>query len=376
MPRTMPTSTPGRPVVLKGGIPTFHWPRLTRVHRHIRLRLHAFYIIGLGISMCLSVLPPFGVSALAQSGDASHVSSNTVARSCSDDRCSALVGVGAGSWVSTYCWRDGGGDGNTQRWFRVNAGGTIGWINLTYVDQQASVPYCSDVRPNEAIFQDQRVWTNNGRYFVVMQADGNLVEYGPGGAMWASNTSGTPAPWAVMQADGNFVVYSGAGNPVFNTGTGFGGTTLAVQDDGNLVEYAPTYGPVWASSWHVAPPGAVRTSYNWAQGDTTQCTYLALYLWHQFTAEHNYPNFKYGANAGQWVNAIDGWPSYQTPMTQAMVVWPATPGHVAWVNAVAPDGAGWYNINITERNFDYRGSDRTIWMPMPHGLWFIPAPAL
>ncbi|HUZ51026.1 MAG TPA: hypothetical protein VMU94_00645 [Streptosporangiaceae bacterium] len=42
-----------------------------------------------------------------------------------------------------------------------------------------------------------------------MQGDGNLAEYGSGGAMQASNTAGHPGAALVDQQDGNQVIYVG-----------------------------------------------------------------------------------------------------------------------------------------------------------------------
>ena len=71
-----------------------------------------------------------------------------------------------------------------------------------------------------------------------MQSDGNLVLYSFGVAMWATGTVGTGAV-VVMQGDGNLVEYSHHSKPLFASGTdGHGGATAAIQDDGNLVVYA------------------------------------------------------------------------------------------------------------------------------------------
>ena len=71
---------------------------------------------------------------------------------------------------------------------------------------------------------------------LVYQNDGNLVLYGPSGALWASNTVGQPPGFATMQDDGNVVVYRADGVPIWATDTsGMPGAELRVQDDGRLV---------------------------------------------------------------------------------------------------------------------------------------------
>ena len=340
-------------------------------HRHHWRCKGRAAVAVMALASLVAVAAPRTV-ADAQGTASSLVTRATSLRNCNDTRCSPLMNLAPGTWVTTLCWRDGGWDASTNRWFRVQVGATVGWVNLSYVGTQAAVSYCADLRPNESLFANQSVWSSNGRYVLVMQSDGNLVEYGPSGAMWASATQG--ANWAVMQGDGNLVVYRTSGGAVWNTGTGFAGTSLAVQDDGNVVEYAPAYGAVWAASWHEGH--GRRSGANAAAADPSQCTYYALEMWKAFTAQHNYPAFKYGANAGGWVQAIDGWAAAQIPMTQALVVWPGQPGHVAWVLGLAPNGRGGYSMYVTERNYDWHGSTRSIWMPVSSGLWFIPAPAL
>ncbi len=89
-----------------------------------------------------------------------------------------------------------------------------------------------------------------GQYTLIMQTDGNLVIYGNGCVIWASDTAGTgSSDYLVMQGDGNLVIYTSVGKPVWasNTaGTG-SGNYLNMQVDGNLVVYTSVAAPVWAS---------------------------------------------------------------------------------------------------------------------------------
>lgn len=89
----------------------------------------------------------------------------------------------------------------------------------------------------------------NGKYFLAMQSDDNLVLYKKGaGALWSTKTTGTGAYAVIMQKDGNFVVYDAKGKPLWSSKTGGNaGAYLAVQDDGNLVVYTPKGTPLWAT---------------------------------------------------------------------------------------------------------------------------------
>jgi hypothetical protein len=110
--------------------------------------------------------------------------------------------------------------------------------------------------------------TPDGRTFLTMQADGNLVLYfAPFGAsvwaqpIWASNTSGNPGAHAAMQSDGNLIVYGPTEvcAPLFGTNvcgfpilwasyTSGSGVQAAVQNDGNFVIYDATGKALWASN--------------------------------------------------------------------------------------------------------------------------------
>ena len=88
----------------------------------------------------------------------------------------------------------------------------------------------------------------NGQYTLTVQAsDGNVVLYGPGGAIWqAPNTVGNPGDCLIMQADGDLVVYDSSGNALWTSGTvGNPNAYAAVQDNGNLAIYTPDGTPVW-----------------------------------------------------------------------------------------------------------------------------------
>ena len=102
----------------------------------------------------------------------------------------------------------------------------------------------------------------NGAYVLLMQTDGNLVEYGPSGPMWSSNTPGSGASnRLVMQTDGNLVMYTASGGVPFATGEVGSGSNdyLAVQNDGNVVQYA-TGGAVFATN--SAAERAIQWFYN------------------------------------------------------------------------------------------------------------------
>lgn len=88
----------------------------------------------------------------------------------------------------------------------------------------------------------------DGRYRFVMQRDGNLVLYGPGGrALWASNTRDRGSDHLRMQSDGNLVIYDAGNRAIWQSNTpGHPNSYLIVQNDGNVVVYSGAQ-PLWAT---------------------------------------------------------------------------------------------------------------------------------
>lgn len=103
---------------------------------------------------------------------------------------------------------------------------------------------------NRTMRRGMTVKSADGRYTFAMQNDGNLVLYGPSGrAVWSSDrvtSSWRAQEFVIFQADGNLVTYGG-GRAVWSTSTaGKGATRFEVQNDGNLVVYAGNRA-LWAS---------------------------------------------------------------------------------------------------------------------------------
>ena len=80
--------------------------------------------------------------------------------------------------------------------------------------------FCPELDQNVSLLPGEALHSPDGNYSLVMQSsDGNLVEYGPNGAVWASCTTLWPGSVATMQDDGNFVVYGPGHIARFATGT-------------------------------------------------------------------------------------------------------------------------------------------------------------
>lgn len=88
----------------------------------------------------------------------------------------------------------------------------------------------------ESLMPGEHLFSENRRFVLALQSDGNLVLYKNGRARWATHTGG-PVMRAVLREDGNFLV---EGNGVlWETNTaGHPNAVLVVQNDGNVVLYA------------------------------------------------------------------------------------------------------------------------------------------
>jgi predicted alpha-1,2-mannosidase len=115
----------------------------------------------------------------------------------------------------------------------------------------------NQLRAGQRLTRGQQLDSPNGRFHLVLQADGNLVIYdGPPqqNPIWATSTWNLPADRkptrADMQADGNFVLYNEANQGAWASGSWGAGRVnpyLEMQDDGNLVIYHNGTAPLWAS---------------------------------------------------------------------------------------------------------------------------------
>ncbi|MDO7904942.1 hypothetical protein Q5741_00775 [Paenibacillus sp. JX-17] len=130
----------------------------------------------------------------------------------------------------------------------------------------------------ESLSQGQMLSSNNGRFNLVMQTDGNLVLYkDAGNPIWSTSTNGAAYVWrdpitgyttrrspqlltlsaGLLRVTDQFKDFTfwradtqGWSNAHYqgNVPAGLIGDSLVVQDDGNVVLYSSGKGPVWASN--------------------------------------------------------------------------------------------------------------------------------
>lgn len=135
-------------------------------------------------------------------------------------------------------------------------------LSSSLLSQVARATHDGDkiLEPGETLSPGESIKSPNNQYTLIMQTDGNLVAYAPGGVpIWASLWAGAAniaGSYAAMQTDGNFVVYSWNGAPLYHTGTYVPldpdgpGTRVTINDAGQVNVMNSAFNPdksIWTN---------------------------------------------------------------------------------------------------------------------------------
>ncbi len=143
--------------------------------------------------------------------------------------------------------------GALSAWNTLAAAGTL-------VLSAPLVPTNVSLGADGKLISAQTLTTPNGQFRLVMQGDGNLVEYDGTTVVWASNTAGT-GNYVEMQGDGNFVVYSSANAALFASNTaGNTSSSLVLGNNGVLSVVSSTGQTLWAAVGAVIPNGSLSAN--------------------------------------------------------------------------------------------------------------------
>lgn len=128
------------------------------------------------------------------------------------------------------------------RWFGISA------THAITVNGQQNPPSqpVGVMSAGQSLGTNQGLVSQDGRFRLIMQGDGNLVIYSPYRAIWATMTNGIQSPRLDVQGDGNIVIYNSNNKYFWASWTqGNGPSTLIMQNDGNLVLYNAQGRPIW-----------------------------------------------------------------------------------------------------------------------------------
>jgi lysophospholipase L1-like esterase len=104
---------------------------------------------------------------------------------------------------------------------------------------------CGQLLPGQGLKRGERLLSCDGRFVLDLQNDGNLVIYQGGQPLWNTRTEGSSAAQVLMQADGNLVEYDAVGRILWQSGvSGHPDAETYLQNDGNFVTYSKGQ-PVW-----------------------------------------------------------------------------------------------------------------------------------
>ena len=137
-------------------------------------------------------------------------------------------------------------DGNLV--IQSNSGTNI-WSIATGIIHPPPPPPPSTLNAGQALYVNQSMLSAGGRYQLILQPDGNLVDYATAShqPIWQDYTYGKASDHLAMQGDGNLVLYGSGGQVLWYTNTRtLGGTRITLQDDGNLVMFSGSGVAVWS----------------------------------------------------------------------------------------------------------------------------------
>jgi len=113
----------------------------------------------------------------------------------------------------------------------------------------AAPSQCGRLNPGEFLARGESVASCDGSDLLAHQADGNVVGYQDGDAIWSTETDGDATTTLVMQTDGNLVLY-GPGGALWASGTNGnpGAYTELIEGfvflraaDGRVLTFFPTF---------------------------------------------------------------------------------------------------------------------------------------
>lgn len=196
------------------------------------------------------------------------VSSTTSSSSAGSNMGKIIAGVVAVAAIALALWyfSSKGGDGTTDQadvtktetTSPTSTPGTSTTTTNTPTSQPTTsgvpAPSPLPIKPGQELQVNVPYITANGDYYLMFQADGNVVvkttkdESFKWGSMQAGAGMERIPSRVVMQHDGNFVLYAADDSFLWGTMSTVSGSTLAVTYEGNLQVVAPDGSVVWEGS--------------------------------------------------------------------------------------------------------------------------------
>ncbi|WP_373068167.1 hypothetical protein [Gemmatimonas sp.] len=126
---------------------------------------------------------------------------------------------------------------------------------LHYFSTPAPTPARDILRAGQSLARGEQLTSADGGTVFAHQADGNVVLYVSGRAVWNTETSNRPTTVLVMQGDANLVLYNGV-TVLWASGTHGHTDGALVVHPGRAFILGPNWSVLWATN--TAPVAAVR----------------------------------------------------------------------------------------------------------------------
>jgi hypothetical protein len=191
------------------------------------------------------------------------------------------------------------------------------------------------------MYDSDYIVSGNVQYALVMQGDGNLVEYRGNTAVWSSGTYGNTGAYFDVQTDGNMVVYSSTGTALWWSGTsGQSLSYLDMQSDGGLVAYTSSNSVVWSSG---------------TGGQPTYSYYGS-----------NIINVSNTLSSGYYLRSSDGRHALLMQTDGNLVMY--GPGyHVLWSNGKNGNSGAYLNLQSDGNIVEYSSGGTALWSTLTSG---------
>ncbi|MDM7893113.1 peptidoglycan DD-metalloendopeptidase family protein [Curtobacterium caseinilyticum] len=110
-----------------------------------------------------------------------------------------------------------------------------GLVGVAAPASAATVVWKGTAPAGTTLWPGDSITSDNGQFQLVMQGDGNLVEYGIGRrVIWSSNTSGKPGASAQIRANGTLAIWAANGRAALWGGPGHVGKNFGIRGDGSM----------------------------------------------------------------------------------------------------------------------------------------------
>jgi murein DD-endopeptidase MepM/ murein hydrolase activator NlpD len=226
----------------------------------------------------------------------------------------------------------------------------------------AAVVYTGSVPAGTTLNPGDAVTSPNGQFRLILQGDGNLVEYGIGNAvLWASNTSGQPGATAVigknravdlMRNGKRIARWSSAGTAQ--------STRFDVRGDGTMALFAGTSAIVnWSSYQDRVPAGNVILPGTTLRADSSNARTLTMMGNGMLVQRLN------GAVAWLTTTTIYNYNAYTSVQKDGNLVVYSAQGKALWATNTSRAGGGQLLMQVDNNVVLYGKTDRRSWSTRP-----------